>query len=190
MEATTTTPQAEAEVENAEQAVADAPPADAPAPKPAAKKRAAKKRAAKKPAAKKAAPKQEEITFYAKSPNLRLVFVPKDEVLNHRGQIVEKLPGKAAEFGEGENLPHRFTTSDPDMIAAIRDHKDFELKFWEEGKSPDEPKPSIAEQNERIVRATATGDKEEIEQVLSEERQNHNRETVLLAGEAALRAIE
>lgn len=95
------------------------------------------------------------------------------------------------EFGK-DDPPHQFRTNDPVLIDFLRDHENFNTDgpsgFWELGAAPDEPKPTLTEQNVRLAKAQAIGDIEGIEEVLAIERETHNREPIIQGAEAALQA--
>lgn len=134
-----------------------------------------------------AADTQKQVTFYAKCHNQLLVIEPGfPPTTDQAGRIIS--PGKVpveVQF-EGGN----FSTQDPDLIATLRDHRLFNVAFWEHGNAPDEPKPSAKEQLTAITKATADRDAAAIQAVLDAENETHKRPVVIDAAKAALEALE
>lgn len=74
------------------------------------------------------------------------------------------------------------------LLAFLRGHRLFNTPrgFYEQGKAPNEPRPTVSEQLAEIADATALGDVDRVEQAVDREKETHNREPVLVAAEAAL----
>lgn len=133
-------------------------------------------------------------TFVSRASNLRLVSDPEAVVRNDRGQVVKNYAGSAVEFQNS-----RFTVDADDKIMYrgeevptvefLRNHPTFNVDFWELGNAPDEPKPTLAEQNEAIYAAAGKRDVNAIAKIVEEEKRTHNRSQVLQVAEAALIAI-
>ena len=121
--------------------------------------------------------------FQAKDPNYRLVRVPMRRRYNERGEQ-ENIPGLTYEFENGV-----LRTDDPDVIDWLRNHEQFNAKFWEMGNEPGREKPSVEEQVLAITDAAGRGDAERIAEIYDAESANHRREVVLKAAESALTAI-
>jgi hypothetical protein len=87
---------------------------------------------------------------------------------------------------------NEFTTDDPVLIEFLRNHEDFNLPqgFYEQGAAPDEPKPTIKEQNARIIKATVAKDVAELEAIRAGELETHNRRPILDAVDNAISEIE
>lgn len=136
------------------------------------------------------------VRFVSRAVDLRVIADPEDFVRNERGQIIKSYPGYAIEFQN-----NTYTVAKPDeetveylgekvkTVDFLRDHPGFNVDFWEVGNAPGEPKPTVDEQNARIIRALAARDAEEILEVVREERETHQRETVYNAAETALESI-
>lgn len=136
------------------------------------------------------ATKTETVTFIAWCVDQHVVvqtkdIPPPDAVLNHRGQVVETIPGRVIEFSD-----HEYQTSDPVEIEFIRNHELFNSKIWEKGNAPDEPKPTIQTQTAAIAKAAAAGDVAAINEVLRVERETHNRDVVFAVASAAVEGLE
>ena len=128
--------------------------------------------------------KTKPVEFLAKAAEQRLVVEPAWQTFGPTGRIMQADQGKAVEFEA-----HRFTTDDPELIEWLRSHRLFNVSFWEEGAAPDEPKPTVAEQQKAIASAAVRQDVEKLADVIRVEKETHNREPVLLAAEAALEEI-
>jgi hypothetical protein len=78
-------------------------------------------------------------------------------------------------------------------IATIRELDQFNTQapnaIWEEGKAPNEPKPTVDERNGQIARATARRDVPALEAIVADETETHNRRVVIRAAEHAIRSI-
>lgn len=133
------------------------------------------------------ATKTETVRFITRYPNLRVVIRPgHEEKRDVYDRVVrEGVASLDAQFEKGI-----FETDDPKVIEGLISNPNFERDFWMQGRAPDEPKPTLAEQVTRISSAAAEGNRSEIEAALQEERDTHNRSAVILAAEGALRALE
>ena len=87
---------------------------------------------------------------------------------------------------------YRYETSDPEEIEFLRNHEFFNKPrgIWEEGNAPDEPKPTQKERVRQITRASAQGDIDALEALLTDEQEGHNRPEIVSAIEDALEAVE
>jgi hypothetical protein len=92
----------------------------------------------------------------------------------------------------------RYDTSDMSPESAeiitdfLRSHWLFQHPhgFWEMGAAPDEPRPTLSEQNVRIARASVAFDTDELQAVINEEKATHNRPSVIQGAEAAIGEVE
>lgn len=137
--------------------------------------------------------------FRSIRPGFVQTIEPADFDVNNKGQRYNHTPGVRAEFG----MDFLFETEDPAMIEALRKSRNFNLMFFEEGREPDRPLPSAADQLSAITRAAVHGDVEAIAEVLRVENEPEDREIdgtlrvyggykrqeVLAAGEEALSAL-
>jgi hypothetical protein len=62
--------------------------------------------------------------------------------------------------------------------------------FWQEGVSPDEPRPTVAEQTTAISRAAIKGDVARIQEIIAEEEANHNRPAVLATARDTIETLQ
>lgn len=141
------------------------------------------------------------VTFLSRSPNQRLTFEPGEIIRNERGRVIETIPSRSIEF-EDRGLGHGTYVWDPsdegredwerseEFLTWLREHPKIntgrEGAFWERGAAPDEPEPKLFKQMDAIMKASAAGDADAIEDVLRTERETQNRDLVLETGEAAL----
>lgn len=125
--------------------------------------------------------------FISPYPNLRVVVTPgRDQEKDVYDRIIRpRVASLAAEFERGI-----FETRNPKLIEGLVSNPNYQRDYWIQGVAPNEPKPTLSEQVTRISAAAAVGDRTEIEAALAEERDTHNREAVILAAEASLRALE
>lgn len=129
------------------------------------------------------------VTFYSRSPNLRLVLEPEEVERNERGRVVKTLPATDVQFENG-----LFTWNpkehEKELLEWLRGHPKLntlrEGAFWERGAPPDEPEPRLADQLDKIQSGLADRDREAIEAVLETERETHNRDVVIDQAESAL----
>jgi hypothetical protein len=132
--------------------------------------------------------KVEPVTFISKCPNLVVVVEPRFDRFNHMGIKIGQDRGRRLEFDR-----HRFTTDDPEIIKLLRAKPHYNVPnnqgFYEEGKAPDEPKPTLSSQLEAIEAAAETGDVDALGEVISEEKATLNREAVFAPARAVLKAI-
>jgi hypothetical protein len=128
------------------------------------------------------------VTFISKCPNLVLVVEPRANQFNHLGVKIGTTPGKRITFDK-----HLYSTEDEDELAFLRGHRNFNVPsnqgFYEEGNAPDEPKPTIKQQQQAIETAAAAGDVAALEAVIAEEDATHKREVVYATARAALVAL-
>jgi len=156
------------------------------------------------------------VTFISRFPNLRLVRIAQDVLRNEGGRKVGAIaPGSLHNERHGiedDGSPWEvqfeggtFQTDDPILIDFLRNHKPYDpsddsgdrdvqaggygVDFFEQDAAPEEPKPTVAEQQERISRAAVRLDVAELQAVLNDEKATHDREAVVQGAEAALRAI-
>lgn len=134
------------------------------------------------------ATKNETVTFLAPCANLRLVKEPKFPTLNHLGLPVGMNPGVSVDFSEGQ-----YSTSDPEIIEWLRNHRQFNVPgyqgFWEDGNAPDEPKPTIPQQQAALEAALDAKDADAVRAVIEEEKATHNREVIFASARIALKAL-
>jgi hypothetical protein len=144
------------------------------------------------------ATKNKPATFIARATDFRLVVEPADVVRNHRGQIVETIPGQAVEFKQNRfvaepddtvTIPTREGDKEVWVAEYLRGLPGFNIDFWEIGNAPGELRPTFAEQNAKIIRALASRDVEAIAAVVDEEKATHKREAVFMSAEAALAGL-
>jgi hypothetical protein len=159
----------------------------------------------------------ESVKFFARSPNLVLVRIAEDIITDQRGKKianynraaeVRRLKEENSRIVENGGTPadisyydapwkieferHEFETDDPVLIDFMREHPLLNNPisgFFEREKSPDELKPSVAEQQDRIDAALYEADTDELEAIIAGERETHNRDSVISRGEAALKRI-
>jgi hypothetical protein len=133
--------------------------------------------------------KQKPITFRSVYPNLQVTVEPgRPQLLDiNRNVIQTRTSGRHIQFEA-----NRYETSDPEEIEFLKGHEYFDNPrgFWERGASPREPRPTTKDQLADIARASAKGDAEALEALLSGERQTHNRFEVVIAAEAAVEAVQ
>lgn len=86
---------------------------------------------------------------------------------------------------------HIFKTDHPQLIAWLRSHPNLNAVtptgFFESGRAPDEPRPTIGERMTAIAEATADVDVDALKAELDDERATHQRAPIIQAAEAALR---
>lgn len=137
--------------------------------------------------------------FRSIRPGFVQTLVPADFEVNNKGQRYNQTPGERVTFGQD----HIFETADAAVIETLRAHPNYNVAFFEEGREPDRPLPSVEEQVAAITRAAVHGDVEAITEVLHienavEQREiegtvrdfgGHQRAEVLRAGEEALSAL-
>ena len=127
--------------------------------------------------------------FLSNSPNQQVVIDPgQPQLLDPQGAVVQK--GRPPVFADFAG--NRLETDDKDVIKRLREDDLFQHPngWWEEGKAPDEPKPTREAQNKAITQATAKGDLEKLDEIRQEELDTHNRRDVLENIDTAVSAIE
>ncbi len=147
------------------------------------------------------------ITFIAKGANLVLVRAPIVQVPDPRTGLVKTDPGERYDFGEGRPVgqltfregerqrddgpadPDTGLATRVDVCDWLRGHRGFNDLFWEIGNEPGQLKPTLSECMERIAQAGPVLDWKSLEDLIAEERDSHNRDTVLRAAESALEAV-
>jgi hypothetical protein len=126
------------------------------------------------------------VSYTAKCVNQRLTIEPayvrRDPLT---GLPVDTFDGTHAQFEE-----HKFTTSDPAMIAALDNHRLLNLSFWRDDAPPDEPKPTTKSQLHAITKALVAGNRDALAAVVAEERETHNRALVLEQADQAREALD
>ncbi len=130
----------------------------------------------------------ETVTFISRSPNLQIVIEPAYDLYNAAGFKRGVHPAKRVDFSDSQ-----FTTSDPEVIEYLRSSGDYNAAtvtgFYELGNAPDEPKPTIREQQAKIDAALEDFDVDALEAVIEEENATHKREGVLAPARVALRVL-
>jgi hypothetical protein len=140
------------------------------------------------------------VVFASKSPNHRLVRIAKDVIRNEGGRkVAEVSPGSRhnERYGvEDDGAPWEvvfegglYTTEDPIIIDFLRTHAQNGVYFHEQGADDVELQPTLVEQMSRIATAAARFDVDDLQQLLNEEKDTHNREAVVQGAEAALREL-
>ncbi len=127
----------------------------------------------------------EQVTFRSKRPGYKVVIEPADEILNHHGKVVEKIKGLRADFSPEGIL----TTDDPKLIEGLRASNGYNQVFWEDGRPPETPLPTVADQMSEITSAATEGDVGAIEKVIEVEQETHQRVEILSAAKAALATL-
>lgn len=148
---------------------------------------------------------EQEISFQSRSPNQKVVITPgRPERLDGQNRVLsEAVRPKRVEFkpcltddpdspvrsaGTGTGLVGligRYTTSDPEEIAALRANPLFATAYGWFEETPEADNELAA-----ITEATASGDTKAIEKILAAEHEGYERPEVIAQGEAALAAIE
>jgi hypothetical protein len=126
--------------------------------------------------------------FLSRSPNQQVVVDPgREELRDPQGAVLQT--GRSPRFVNF--VGNRLETDDADAIKRLREDDLFQHPngWWEEGKAPDEPKPTRESQNKAITRATAQGDVDKLEEIRTEELNTHNRRDVLENIDEAVAAI-
>jgi hypothetical protein len=133
--------------------------------------------------------KTETASFLSRSPNLRLtVRPPRFEKRHVDGRVIEPADaGLAVQFKQ-----NRVDLDDPELIEFMRNHRLINRfdGFWEEGRAPDEPRPTLTDQQGALTKAAMQLDVEGIKAVIAEEERTHNRVAVLEPARDALAMIE
>lgn len=133
------------------------------------------------------------VTFMSRRSNLRLVYVSGYETHDARGQK-ETYTGKTLEFTQGrliadEQLARRLGDSLDDVLAWLRGHDRFGDSsdgFFElEAQVPDG-----SDVTAQIAGFAVEEDVEAIEAIAAAERENWNRDVVLMHAEVALESIQ
>jgi hypothetical protein len=159
-------------------------------------------------------PQTETVTFISRSPNQVCTRRPTRYIMLPTGQRTEqtqedwiRAEREKNEQREISKLPPLdidkspwkvefqnsvYTTEDPVIIEFLRTHWLFQHPkgFWEQGAAPDEPQPTMSEQTSRIARASVGFDTEDLEKLITEEKQLHNRPAVIMGAEAAIDEVE
>lgn len=140
------------------------------------------------------------VTFFSRSPNQRLTFEPEDIIRNERGRVTDRHPAKAVQFENGmyvwdptDKSRQDWETSE-ELLEWLRDHGKLNAQregaFWEKGAAPDEPRPTLAEQQIAITTAAVAKDAETLKKILAVERDTHNRDSVIDLAEVALEQVQ
>jgi hypothetical protein len=161
-----------------------------------------------------AEPQTETITFLSRSPNQVLTrrstrYIQDGEsgkrVLSESEWIAQQEDANTARLAQGKDpvdidrTPWKvefqnnlFSTDNPQLIKWLREHTLFNVPhgFYEQGKAPDEPRPTMTEQMTEIADASAFGDLERVQKALDLERDTHNRLPILEAAGAAVKRLE
>lgn len=157
----------------------------------------------------------ETVAFNSKCPNLVLTLRPERHVDDGMGGKVKQtfemwLDSQRQKNHEREvaGLPpleidetpwkvefhhHTFRTDSPRLIERLRAHVGYNAAtpngFFEVGRAPDEPRPTLTEQMTAIAEAQGNLDADALANLLDSERENHNRPAVIQAAEVALRVM-
>lgn len=123
------------------------------------------------------------VTFHSPTDNLRLVVKAATRKMNDQGQW-ETVPGVAIEFRNG-----RFTTTDSEQVAFLRQHKEAGRLFHELGAERDAVRDDEAAMVAHILDLALEGQGEAIADILVTERNSYSRPAVLGACEKALDRI-
>lgn len=135
---------------------------------------------------------EKPVTFIAFSENLSLYRKSPRPIREDgiRVGVTEPEPGESPWKIDFQDF--MFTTDDPVLIEFLRGHETFNNKergIWEQGRAPDEPQPTLADQAVAIAEASAERDTERLEAILELEKETHNRVPVIQGVEAALSAV-
>lgn len=126
------------------------------------------------------------VVFISKGAGLRVVTrtasrtMIDNEVIVRAEEVVEFAPHGRVELDEER---------DADKIEHLRGLASFNREFFEIGAEPDALKPSVDEQFERILDLATHFDHDALRELIQEEKQTHNRDVVIRAGEAALQRV-
>jgi hypothetical protein len=134
-----------------------------------------------------------ETVFRAKDPWLRLVRVPKGMTDAHGNPIYDAPEPITYEFHDGNFTSsdlERVHKGDPEAVAVaiewFRNHRGYNVDFFEVGNEPDRPKPEPEERIADITEAALQGDLDRVRQELAAEQETHNRPVVMEAGRRVL----
>lgn len=144
----------------------------------------------------------ETVTFYSKSTGLRLVRKRKVEQPTALGMIQTLQEEVVVEFGEdspgqmGEFLvaPGAGRMKDEDGIVRdtitwLREHPDFNLRFFESGNEPGLLRPTAEEFNDAAMAAAMEADEDALRALVDAERGSHNRGELIGLAEKALERL-
>jgi hypothetical protein len=156
------------------------------------------------------------VVFMSKYPDLRIVRIAQERLYSEGGRRVGDIaPGSPQNEKYGivdDGAPWEiqfvggvFSTADPILIDYLRNHKPFDssddsgdrsmqaggynIDFWEQGRAPDEARPTIAEQTKLIGRMGALADEPGLKKLIKDEKASHNRTAVIQGAESALEAL-
>ena len=140
------------------------------------------------------------VIFASKSPDLRLVRIAEDVIRNEQGRKVATVaPGSRSNerYGvEDDGAPWSvefegglYTATHATVIDFLRNHPQNGVYFHEQGGASAELQPTLVEQVARIGKAAAALDVDDLQNLLEEEKETHNREAVIQSAEAALREL-
>lgn len=147
----------------------------------------------------------ENVAFISRAVDFGVtVYGGSDEIRNARGEVTtpaipgfivhfeggrlttEQIRAQAADAGLGEEAVS-------DAIEVIRNLDNFNTAgfhgTYEEGKHPDEPRPTILEMNVEIAKAAAERDSDLLRELIQVEREGHNRTVVIQNAEANIAAL-
>jgi hypothetical protein len=134
----------------------------------------------------------QESVFYATgtgrkpSANLKLIHTPQVARMNSLGQTA----GVAQEEVAADFAPNGlFSTSDPKLIAWLREHPDNGIQFLEKGNEPGRLLPSEEEFRAQVVDAATQADVGGLRQLVDEERGSHGRGELIALAEHALERL-
>lgn len=140
------------------------------------------------------------VTFFSRSHNQRLTFEPPDVVRNARDRVIETIPAKAIQFENGlyvwdpkDEARDEWERSE-ETLDWLRAHPKLNTQregaFWEKGAAPDEPRPTLAEQQMAITTAAVAKNAEALKEILERERDSHKRDSVIDLAEVALEQVQ
>ena len=132
------------------------------------------------------------VTFYSRSPNLRLVFEPEDIQRNERGRVTDRFAARDVQFEKGMYVwdPQK---DDEEILDWLREHPKLnstrESAFWEKGNAPNEARPTLAERQLAITTAAVAKDADALNEIIEDERETHNRDSVIDLATVALEQV-
>lgn len=140
------------------------------------------------------------VTFYSRSPNQRLTFEPPDVERNERGRVIRRITGKAVQFENGlyvwdpsDSSRDEWERSE-EALEFLRAHEKLNAQregaFWEKGAAPDEPRPTLADQQAAITTAAVAKNADALSEIIEQERDTHNRDSVIELAELALEQVQ
>jgi catechol 2,3-dioxygenase-like lactoylglutathione lyase family enzyme len=139
------------------------------------------------------------VTFYSKSMGLRLVRkrdITNETALGFRQKVQEEVvvdfgedgPGPLGQFlvEPGVGVMVDEDGQERDTLTWLREHPEYNLRFFEMGNEPDLLRPTPEEFNGALVDAMAEADEDAIRELVDAERNSHNRDDLIVLAERAL----